>query len=605
MTLTGALSARPQETEEGAPSDASITIDAALAEDESSDQRSTLSGFGWASHAPHGIFTSNPVPWNFLHLSAETLRECSSAEGRQSSAGDDEESRRGKGGNKKVLRAVSCTQAVLKDGQKKIVSDLFNLQQALWHKVAWLKERVEEVLEELSHPKGVTQQDLLDTISSSNEDVIQELSEVQRSIEKFKEEVNTDTSALKGGLRTMHQKLLDVLEDISMLKGVLTWLQKTVESIKDDFEKETEKLSNGQSDIMGRIESLTASMNARFDHIGITDSDIEKTLGELRSTLGMIKTDQSMIKYNFDRTIPTIMEDIKKLLTKKDVAIDKLGKNRDLLSKIEKDLKRNLAELNDDLTRTKDTVLQEIEGLKIEQKQIIMKVNDIPTLVSDVGMIKQGQGNLLLLGPAIETNGMTIANVLEKLSGLEEKFMAFTSAEGGFGTKLMDILSAVEKLDGCCGSGVPPKCGENEVQNGGVCLGCPQGYTVHTDSRCYIFKEERKTFNEARRQCTGKGANLATMTPENRDFIFESAGTQLSRDGVWIGLRKKAGSSEWMWEDGSPFTGLNLFKGTTGNQDDCGAASREKSGDSWIDMPCKSRKSFVCQKDAEKVNKRR
>ena len=369
MTLTGALSARPQETEEAAPFDASITIDAALADGESSDQRSTLLNFGWAPDAPHGSFTSNPFSWDSLHLSEETLRQCSSAEGRQSSAGDDEESRRGKGGNKKVLRAVSCTQAVLKDGQKKIVSDLFNLQQALWHKLAWLNEGVEEVLKKPSYRPDVKQQDLLDDIEGL---LNERLAETHDYIEEFKKEVDTDTSELKRGQRIIFKKLL------------IIW-------------------------------------------------------------------------------------------------------------------------------------------------------------------------------------------------------------------------SAVERLYGCCGSRVPPNCREDEIERDGSCLGCSRGYTLHTDLRCYLFKKEKKTFNEAKRQCRDQGGLLATMTPDNKKIIFDFVDRQAG-DAAWIGMTR-TDSTNWKWEDGSPFTDLNLFQDTIFNEHNCGAASRMNSEDSWIDMPCTSKKNFVCQRDAEEVHK--
>ena len=169
VTLTGALSARPQETEEAAPSDASITIDDALADGESSDQRSSVTGGGWAPQswarpspgwAPSSFASASPAfeisdrPLK-LRLSADTLKQCS-RKGRQVEVEDEEnddfELKKKKNVLReveKVLRDLKCTKLTLGEGQAALMLKLIHLQQALWQKVSSLKHDVVKVLEEV------------------------------------------------------------------------------------------------------------------------------------------------------------------------------------------------------------------------------------------------------------------------------------------------------------------------------------------------------------------------------------------------------------------------------------------------------------------------
>ncbi|KAF0294022.1 hypothetical protein FJT64_000789 [Amphibalanus amphitrite] len=77
-----------------------------------------------------------------VKLSTDTLRQCTAQ------IGDIDRNGRGSN-NKPVLRAVGCTQAVLRDGQQTILGRLQHLQTALWQKVETLKDAVKDIRQEV------------------------------------------------------------------------------------------------------------------------------------------------------------------------------------------------------------------------------------------------------------------------------------------------------------------------------------------------------------------------------------------------------------------------------------------------------------------------
>ncbi|XP_036065571.1 C-type lectin domain family 17, member A [Oryzias melastigma] len=122
------------------------------------------------------------------------------------------------------------------------------------------------------------------------------------------------------------------------------------------------------------------------------------------------------------------------------------------------------------------------------------------------------------------------------------------------------------------------------------------------DSSCYFLSGESKSWDEARRFCRAREADLVVIN--NRDEnAFLLAFTKRS---VWIGLSDEASEGTWKWVDGSPLT-LKFWKHNQPDngagiaiygEEDCAQLTFEDSG-SWNDISCKTSLPWICEKKAK------
>ena len=188
----------------------------------SSDERSgSWNPPGWNPHGwnPHSSLAYQlPV----LQLSTDTLRQCSAQGG-----GDDGGDRCNSGGsNKPVLRAVGCTQAVLRDGQFALLSRLEHLQTALWHKVETLKQAIEgrpnawdkeESSWNWDKDESSWKQDTLEDIKKAVEGLVRWKRREDDFLKKFRYDVLDDLRTLKRSQYYILYKLYWIKKDVVRL----------------------------------------------------------------------------------------------------------------------------------------------------------------------------------------------------------------------------------------------------------------------------------------------------------------------------------------------------------------------------------------------------
>uniref|UniRef100_A0A3P9L0U1 C-type lectin domain-containing protein n=1 Tax=Oryzias latipes TaxID=8090 RepID=A0A3P9L0U1_ORYLA len=123
--------------------------------------------------------------------------------------------------------------------------------------------------------------------------------------------------------------------------------------------------------------------------------------------------------------------------------------------------------------------------------------------------------------------------------------------------------------------------------------GCPAGWTGFCSS-CYFFSVKSKSWDEARKFCRARGADLV-MINTKYEKVDQS---------VWIGLTDKVQEATWKWVDGSPLTlkfwGENQPDNGGGSirygDEDC-AEIRGTPG-SWNDISCETSLRWICEKEA-------
>uniref|UniRef100_A0A3P9IBL4 C-type lectin domain-containing protein n=1 Tax=Oryzias latipes TaxID=8090 RepID=A0A3P9IBL4_ORYLA len=128
--------------------------------------------------------------------------------------------------------------------------------------------------------------------------------------------------------------------------------------------------------------------------------------------------------------------------------------------------------------------------------------------------------------------------------------------------------------------------------------GCPSGW-IRFGSSCYFFSVESKSWDEARKSCRARGADLVVINTKGEKVLVS-----LVYEPVWIGLTDKAQEGTWKWVDGSPLTlkfwGKNQPDSDGGDklhgEEDC-AEIRETPG-FWNDLACGTSLRWICEKEA-------
>lgn len=146
---------------------------------------------------------------------------------------------------------------------------------------------------------------------------------------------------------------------------------------------------------------------------------------------------------------------------------------------------------------------------------------------------------------------------------------------------------------------------------------CPMHYKTGPNNLCFRFAEDRKNWQDAKRQCESEGAILAnSQSDQVYQFLkqnIESNPTRASvhavilpfigriwktnwNNGWWIGA-SRSGSFKWL--DGQPVRGhwLPSMPDNFGGKESC--LQQMDRNDGWNDYPCHVGLRFICQKTAD------
>nr|XP_015204488.1 PREDICTED: CD209 antigen-like protein B isoform X1 [Lepisosteus oculatus] len=74
---------------------------------------------------------------------------------------------------------------------------------------------------------------------------------------------------------------------------------------------------------------------------------------------------------------------------------------------------------------------------------------------------------------------------------------------------------------------------------------CPEGWRLWKLHACYYFSLEKKTWEEAQRDCRSRQAHLVILQDEGEQSFVSGN----SKDTVWIGLNDTAKEGTWVWVD--------------------------------------------------------
>ncbi|XP_077385904.1 snaclec bothroinsularin subunit beta-like isoform X2 [Festucalex cinctus] len=124
---------------------------------------------------------------------------------------------------------------------------------------------------------------------------------------------------------------------------------------------------------------------------------------------------------------------------------------------------------------------------------------------------------------------------------------------------------------------------------------CPPGWT-QLNNRCYFFRSQRLTFDEAENDCKVLGGHLVSVHSRlELAVVNELVQLQQASSLVWIGLY--GNEANLAWTDGSDvdFTnGLISF-----SENGCVAINidDDENGFAWIAIECERLQQYVCARD--------
>ncbi|XP_061758185.1 struthiocalcin-2-like isoform X2 [Nerophis ophidion] len=123
---------------------------------------------------------------------------------------------------------------------------------------------------------------------------------------------------------------------------------------------------------------------------------------------------------------------------------------------------------------------------------------------------------------------------------------------------------------------------------------CPKGWT-QLDKRCFIYKEEARSFLDAESICNLLGGNLVSILSSLENVVVLEV-IKLTADPVpdtWIGLHQALETENFLWTDGSEF-GFDNFAQTL-SAGDC--AEIESDDELWDLDDCTDENPYVCARD--------
>jgi hypothetical protein len=131
---------------------------------------------------------------------------------------------------------------------------------------------------------------------------------------------------------------------------------------------------------------------------------------------------------------------------------------------------------------------------------------------------------------------------------------------------------------------------------------CGSGWQ-YLDGRCYTKSEDCQNYDDAKKYCSAKTAQLPIVKLEPSHVLLD----QLSEHtDTWLGMRKNTAvtsTSEWIWNDGSgkvgPYTRWADGKPDgKGNDEQCAATIGGIQQSGWDDLNCGRCNFVICQKES-------
>ncbi|XP_077950477.1 C-type lectin domain family 4 member G-like [Gasterosteus aculeatus] len=131
------------------------------------------------------------------------------------------------------------------------------------------------------------------------------------------------------------------------------------------------------------------------------------------------------------------------------------------------------------------------------------------------------------------------------------------------------------------------------------CSACQRGWD-QTQKSCYVFHNSEapphpKTWEEARENCRGRGADLVVVHDEEEKNVIDGYIRDLYvSKGYWMGLRVEGGT--WKWIDGTNLTDASWIEPPA--EGHCAVSLPTRT---WTSVKCDEKRTRICSQKALSV----
>ncbi|XP_063343563.1 C-type lectin domain family 12 member B-like isoform X2 [Pelmatolapia mariae] len=251
-----------------------------------------------------------------------------------------------------------------------------------------------------------------------------------------------------------------------------------------------------------------------------------------------------------------------------------------------KENQTTLNAVNRNLTKLNNKLSLDNEDLKRNQTNLTLQMNNLTqafkVLENEVTNLTKENQNLKEKNEQLKTQNKELE--AEK-KNLTEQIQNLTTSWNE-----LNVSRAQWSIDAYC-----PKINDN---NNRKCNACQAGWQFN--SSCYATNnanyDQRKTWEEAQKDCRGKISDLAVaINEEEMKIISEKSWKNNENKGYWIGLRVEDG--KWKWLDGRNLTN-NSWIDQLPSAGHC-AISLQNQG--FKSVSCDAKNQWICKKKALSV----
>nr|XP_055064541.1 CD209 antigen-like protein B [Misgurnus anguillicaudatus] len=275
----------------------------------------------------------------------------------------------------------------------------------------------------------------------------------------------------------------------------------------------------------------------------------------------------------FNIKTKNITEERDQLLTKYTNITEERDKVLTKYTNITEERDQLLTKYND-ITEERDQLLTKYTNITKERDQLLTKYTNITEerdqLLTKYTNITEERDQLLT----------KYTNITEERDQLLTKYTNITEERDQLLTKYTNITEKKDELIVHCGQ-------KKDLAFKGVVL--TDGW-IYYQSSLYFISSEKKSWNESRRYCRERGADLIIINnKEEQDFIMK-----FGKIKVWIGLTDIDEEGRWKWVDNSTLSYRFWVSGepSGGTKENC----VESYSLGWNDNSCNRAQKWICEK---------
>ncbi|XP_062421736.1 asialoglycoprotein receptor 1-like isoform X2 [Pungitius pungitius] len=230
---------------------------------------------------------------------------------------------------------------------------------------------------------------------------------------------------------------------------------------------------------------------------------------------------------------------------------------------------KNLTELSEQLKLEKDVLTKEQKSLKLQLENMTQNYN-----------VSEGKNTELKtqIEQLTEENQKQMKEIQEQKENFTNQIKDLEDNWNEF-----NVSRAQWTIDTYCPKDQAPR---------RTCSDCQAGWEKNQMS-CYVFinsedPPEPKTWEEARENCRGRGADLVVVHNEDEKKILNDYSARYPvPNGYWIGLKVEGGT--WKWINGTDLTDTSWIEPPT--EGHCAVSLMNRR---WASVRCDEKRTRVC-----------